>query len=229
METTNRRKFLNAFGVTAVSASFVGPLTKAWGASCLLTPPQTAGPFYPGSSQFAAENDLTTLPGATQRAAGQVIYVKGKVTDPTCAPLDGAQVELWQACSTGKYNNVRDPNPAPLDPHFRYWAETTTNADGEYIFKTIVPGAYPASSDWTRPPHLHFRITRLGYHELVTQMYFAGDTLNANDLILQGLAASERDSVIVDFAGAPAGHDVGSLIGEFNITLRPVTRSQEKR
>lgn len=216
---TNRRGFLKIGAGSGVL--FMG-LGQAIASMCGLTPPQTSGPFYPGEDQFKNENDLTVIPGHTTRASGQIIYIKGKVVDVQCRPIANANVEIWQACASGKYNNRKDPNPAPLDPHFKYWGETFTDKNGEYIFKSIVPGAYPADTDWVRPPHIHFKITRLGFHELVTQMYFKGNPLNEQDLILRQIPPAERPAVIVDFQPAPRGAEMGSLLGQFDITLQSV-------
>lgn len=222
MEQNSRRKFLQT-GATAAGALIAsGAIAEAIGATCGRTPPQTAGPFYPGEARFTTETDLTYVPGRTARALGQVIYVKGRVVDSNCQPVAGANVEIWQACASGKYNNPQDPNPAPLDPNFKYWAETFTDAQGRYEFKSIVPGAYPADTDWNRPPHIHFKVSRLGYQELVTQMYFRGNPLNNDDLILRRIPSAERQSVVVEFLPAPADHEPGSLVGSFEITLQSV-------
>jgi protocatechuate 3,4-dioxygenase, beta subunit len=223
MKNVDRRNFLKVgMGASAGTLLMAGILPRALAASCGLTPPQTPGPFYPGEENFSAENDLTRMPGRPDRALGQVIYLKGKVVDQNCEPVPGANVEIWQAAASGRYNHGRDPNPAPLDPNFRYWGETFTGEKGEYFFKTILPGAYPADRDWTRPPHIHVRVARLGYRELVTQMYFAGDPLNDKDLILQALPPEERARVVVSFRPAGEGHEPGSLSGEFDLVLRSV-------
>lgn len=218
----DRRLFLKMGGISAGALALTGILPKAVAATCGLTPPQTPGPFYPGEKNFSAENDLTRVAGRNGRAQGQVVYVTGRVLGSDCGPLAGANVEIWQACVSGRYNNAKDPNPAPLDPNFRYWGETFTNEAGEYSFKTIVPGAYPADTNWTRPPHIHFRVAKLGYRELVTQMYFRGDALNEQDLILQDIPAAERDLVVVDFRPSPMGFEPGTLTGVFDLTLRSV-------
>lgn len=223
MEKLNdRRQFLKVSTGAAGAALLAPHLGKAMAAACAETPPQTSGPFYPGESVFQADHDLTQMPGHRLRAEGQIIYVRGRVVDQDCRPVANANVELWQACASGKYNNPKDPNPAPLDPNFKYWAENFTDANGEYWFKTIVPGAYPASDSWTRPPHLHFKISCLGYHELVTQMYFKGNHLNAGDRILQQLPERDRTSVLVEFR--PVGEDLepGALLGQFDISIRKV-------
>jgi protocatechuate 3,4-dioxygenase beta subunit len=219
----NRRKFLKLGAGVSVGAFAMGSfLPKAIAATCGLTPPQTPGPFYPGEANFTPENDLTRVPGKSGRAWGQKIYLLGKVVDQDCRPIEGVNVEIWQASANGRYNNSRDPNPAPLDPNFRYWGETFTGAKGEYSFKTIIPGAYPASEGWSRPPHIHVRVAKLGYHELVTQMYFYGDPLNEKDLILQALPAAEREKVVVKFSPSKPGLEPGSFTGEFDISIRSV-------
>jgi protocatechuate 3,4-dioxygenase beta subunit len=219
----NRRHFLK-IGAGAVGAALIAnPFKEAVAAVCEATPDQTSGPFYPGESVFKSEHDLTRIPGRSKRAEGQMVYIRGRVLESEgCSPLENANVEIWQACASGKYNNPKDPNPAPIDPNFLYWSECFTNTQGEYWFKTIIPGAYPASSNWIRPPHIHFKISCLGYHELITQMYFKGHSLNEADRILQQLPAKERDAVIVEFRPASNDFEPGALIGEFDITLKPV-------
>lgn len=194
------------------------------GEQCIVTPKQTQGPFYPGEKQFTADFDLTRLPGRAERAKGQIVYVLGRVLDADCNPVENANVEIWQACATGSYNHDRDPNPAPRDPNFRYWSEAFTDAKGEYAFKTIIPGAYPADTDWMRPAHIHFRVAKRGYKELITQMYFEGDQYNDKDLILNQIPASQRGSVIVRFSPSAPSFEPGTLTGVFDISLEKIGR-----
>ena len=59
-----------------------------------------------------------------------------------------------------------------------------TDAQGNYRFKTIKPGAYPWRNHYNawRPAHLHFSLFGQGFAQrLVTQMYFPGDPLLAFD------------------------------------------------
>lgn len=215
-KTLTRRLFLG--GLIAAPT-----LAHALGDVCSLTPAQTAGPFYPGEASFDDNTDLTQLPGRP-RADGEVVYVKGRVLDAMCNPIANANVEIWQACASGKYNNRKDPNPAPLDSNFRYWAETQTDANGEYMFKSIIPGAYPAADGWIRPPHIHVKAEKLGFRELITQMYFKGHPLNDEDLILLDIPTPQRANVIVDFAPSPTDLEPGTKIGQFDITLQKIER-----
>ncbi|MBI4042549.1 MAG: hypothetical protein HY391_03625 [Deltaproteobacteria bacterium] len=188
---------------------------------CRATPRQTEGPFYPVDDQLDKDTDLTWVEGRSERATGQIIYVEGVVMDPNCQPIEGALVEIWQACESGRYNHPGDrENPAPLDPNFQYWGRALSDREGKYLFKTIVPGSYPAGPDWIRPSHIHFKIQKRGFLELITQMYFAGDPLNDKDLILQRLSQENQRSVIVELNEPTSDHEPGSKVCRFNITLR---------
>ena len=105
-------------------------------------------------------------------------------------------MDLWQANAAGRYRHPHDPNTAPLDPNFQGWAIVPSGKQGKFKFKTIVPGSYPASRGWTRPPHIHFKVTKKGYVELITQMYFPGHELNEKDLLLQRKGKAEQKLMI---------------------------------
>lgn len=187
------------------------------------TAAQTTGPYYPTHDRPDEDPDLTRVKGRPGRAGGEVIIVQGRVLDEACRPVAAALVEIWQANTHGRYDHEKDANnPRPLDPNFQSWAEMLTDADGRFRFTTIKPGSYPAGDNgWIRPPHIHFRVSRRGYHELVTQMYFAGEALNDLDLIRKELTAPDQARVTVAFDPAPAPAEPGSRLGVFDITLRP--------
>jgi len=158
------------------------------------TPGEILGPFYPVIKRVDQGADLTVIAGKPGRAAGEVIHVMGRVLNVEGQPVRGARLELWQANAHGRYAHASDKNPAPLDPNFEGFAVQTTDAEGRYRFKTVKPGAYPATGNWMRPPHLHFDVTGK-VNRLVTQMYFPGESLNDTDLLLQKLRAN-RDGAI---------------------------------
>ena len=218
----SRRNYLRNSVFSAGSVFFAGHAAKA--ASCLLTPEQTEGPFYPISDQADKDNDLTSVKNKDKKAEGEVIIMTGIVSDEKCQPIEGVLVEIWQACVTGKYNHPSDPNPAELDPNFQYWGRAITNAKGEYSFKTIRPGQYQATANWMRPSHIHLKAQRRGYEELTTQVYFKDDPYNSKDRILQSLSPEERQKVVVDFReqkdhlGKPTN---APRVGSFNITIKP--------
>lgn len=180
------------------------------------TPHQTEGPFFPVGETTESDYDLTRLEGHAETAAGRVVEIHGTVRGADGAPLAGAVVHVWQANHHGRYAHPDDANPAPLDPHFQGYARLRTDAEGAFRVRTIVPGAYPVGRGWSRPPHVHFKVVHDGHRELTTQMYFAGDPLNAKDRILNALDAAERAQLVVAFA--PEGPDAVP-VGRFALQL----------
>ncbi len=186
------------------------------------TPAQTEGPFYPKKDQLDKDADMTRVEGRSETASGEVILIKGMVIDESLAPVAAAIVDAWQANTHGRYHHEDDPNPAPEDPNFQGWAKLRTGEDGSFHIKTIRPGAYPVDDAWWRPPHIHFKVAKRGYHELTTQMYFAGNDLNGKDRILQDLSAAEQDRLVVDFE--PSDAEGGLPVGHLVLMIKAVSR-----
>jgi len=98
-----------------------------------------------------------------------------------------------------------------------------TDADGCYKFKTVKPGAYPIgpfAPGVIRPPHIHLRL--VGQEdELVTQMYFEGESLNEKDRWLQSALPGSADLLIAKVLPPPPDLEPNSLLVVFDIvTLR---------
>lgn len=163
------------------------------------TPEQTSGPFYPVEDQLDKDADMTRVDGKLETAKGfEFVLVGQLISASTGLPIAGALIEFWQACASGRYNHPDDTNPAELDPNFQYWAQVHTGAQGEFSIRTIIPGAYPAEPNWTRPPHIHVRVAKVGYRSLTTQVYFKGKDLNAEDKILQALTPEQQARVMLE-------------------------------
>ena len=154
---------------------------------------------------------------AAGRAEGTVIEVTGRVFGAGCRPLPGCVIELWQANRHGRYDHPGDrQKERKLDPNFQGYARLTADADGAYRFVTIMPGAYPASHIWMRPPHIHFRLRAPGHRPLTTQMYFAGEPLNERDRLLARVPPDRRAALQVAFDRRTAD---GIPAGAFDMTL----------
>ena len=112
------------------------------------------------SAAMRPGDDNLAVAGPGRVALGQLIRVSGRVLDEDARPVAGAIVELWQANAAGRYAHVIDQRDAPLDPNFLGNGRTRTDANGEYAFLTVKPGAYPVpdSGRWWRPPHIHFSV-----------------------------------------------------------------------
>ena len=160
------------------------------------TPVEIEGPFYPVLAQKDKDFDLTRVEGRQGVAKGKIIIIHGKILDTDGMPVENAMVDLWQANAAGRYRHPRDSNKAPLDPNFQGWAIVPSGKDGKFRFKTVYPGSYPASPTWKRPPHIHYKVIKEGYIELITQMYFPGHELNGPDLLLKRKSKDERKLMI---------------------------------
>lgn len=201
----NRRQLLTsttAASVGALVACGSGSLTqtvKASEACGTLTPAQPEGPFYPEASDWLDDQDLTSLLPGDQPAKGDVIHLRGTVTNTACQPLAAAIIEIWQADFQGVYNHSLDPRNQQLtpDPDFQFWARAKTDSQGRFGFKTIKPGAYPAGREWIRPSHIHIKVMAADHLPLTTQIYFAPeqtDTYDENVLAtVTGLSQAYRD------------------------------------
>jgi protocatechuate 3,4-dioxygenase beta subunit len=166
----------------------------------LISIPQTlselTGPLYGHNPIGEADNDLTRH--FAEPPQGERIIVAGRVLDEDGRGLPNAMVEIWQANAAGRYRHSRDNHPAPLDPNFLGAGRVLTDAQGNYRFTTIKPGAYPwrnHANAW-RPAHIHFSLFGAGLlSRLVTQMYFPHDPLIPLDPVIGGIpdaAARER-------------------------------------
>ncbi len=212
----SRRRVLTAAAGAGAGALAAG---RAAGAP-IITPSEIEGPFYPVADQADKDADLTRIKGREGVALGEVITVEGRVLGPDGEPLDAAVVDVWQANAAGRYAHPAERSLAPLDPNFQGWAIMATNADGAYRFTTIKPGAYRVSRAWERPPHIHFRVSRRGFRDLTTQMYFDAEPLNDIDRLLQDIPEAERPALIATPTGDASGGE--PLAYRFDVVLAAV-------
>jgi len=187
----NRRTFLCSLSATA-GMIYLPTLS----ASITVTPSEVAGPFYPIVYPKDRDFDLTRVSVSKGHALGEVITLQGVVSDTEGTPIEDAIVELWQANAAGRYRHPRDKSHAPLDANFQGWAMVKSGVKGGFKFKTVMPGSYQANPLWTRPPHIHFKISKPGYQELVSQMYFPDHPLNDSDLLLARHSAEDQQRMI---------------------------------
>ena len=157
---------------------------------------ELTGPAFTADVVGELDHDLTRGHGG--EPIGERIVVAGRVLDGDGRPVRRSLVEVWQANAAGRYAHAIDRHPAPLDPCFSGAGRTLTDDEGRYRFVTIKPGAYPWKNHhnaW-RPAHVHFSLFGPAFAtRLITQMYFPGDPLFADDPIFNSIpdpAARER-------------------------------------
>lgn len=178
------------------------------------TPGQTEGPFYPTSLPADLDHDLVRVHGAAAQALGTVAHIGGRVLDRAGRPVSGAVVEIWQCDAQGIYRHPRAPSHDRFDGNFQGYGRVTVASDGAYQFRTIKPVAYPG-----RTPHIHYAVIVRGTGRFVTQMYVAGEPLNARDGLLNAIRDPQaRRSVIIPLTAAD-GLEAGAVQGTFDIVL----------
>lgn len=133
------------------------------------------GPFWRKEAPLCAAGDCI----ARGDTPGLPLEVKGTVHDAHGRPLAGATVDAWQASPVGLYENQ---DPAQPDMNLR--GRFTTDAQGRYFLRTVLPAGYPVPTDGPcgellraqqrhpfRPAHLHFMVSAPGHKVLITQVF----------------------------------------------------------
>jgi catechol 1,2-dioxygenase len=145
----------------------------------VLTESTVEGPFHMVDSPH---RELGAM--IAEGVVGDPCLVEGSVTDPDGRPLRGASVDVWHADAHGSYD-VQLPAVGP-DSNLR--GLFTTDANGRFHFRTVVPRHYPIPMDGTvgqllratdrhpnRPAHVHFQVSASGMRTVTTHV-FVDDT-----------------------------------------------------
>ena len=137
--------------------------------SCVARPRQTEGPFF--VEEALDRSDIRSDPRTGQVSAGMPLRLTFRVSrlnGTACAPLAGAQVDVWQSDAIGRYSDVSGSSTA--GQQFLRGYQLTDDA-GSARFVTIYPGAYGG-----RAVHVHFKIrtgdARSRSHVFTSQLYF---------------------------------------------------------
>jgi protocatechuate 3,4-dioxygenase beta subunit len=182
---------------------------------------EITGPVFGHEAVGENDNDLTRQ--HTCDPIGERIIVRGRILDSNGRPVPNTLIEIWQANSAGRYAHVNDNHSAPLDPNFNGTGRTLTDADGNYSFITIKPGAYPwrnHQNAW-RPAHIHLSLFGNAFAtRLVTQMYFPGDPLLAFDPIWQSIPDEKARQRLVSSFDLDTTKPEWALGFRFDIVLR---------
>jgi catechol 1,2-dioxygenase len=136
------------------------------------------GPFWRLNSPRIKNGDsimFTPVPGAT-------LFVNARVVDGAKKPIADAEVDVWQSSTEGLYDN-QDPKLKGMNLR----GKLTTDKDGRFWFRSILPAGYPIPIDGPvgellaaqgrhnmRPAHLHFLIFKPGFKTLISQVYVNG-------------------------------------------------------
>ena len=195
------------------------------------TPSSVEGPFHAAAPARANGDWISHGP---ERIRGDVMVVRGLVTDIAGRPVAGASVDIWQANDTGRYDS-QDPEQELGNLR----GEFTTDEHGRYWFRSVVPSSYPVPTDGPvgallmalgrhpmRPAHIHVRVTATGYRPVTTHIFIAGDPYLASDA-----AFAVKDELVVlpariTDAAIAAASQVNAPFFHVEFPVRLVVQSQ---
>lgn len=113
---------------------------------------------------------------------GPALFMNGTVVDKAGNPIEGAEVDVWHSSPVGLYEN-QDPEQAEMNLRGKF----TTNKDGRFWFRSVLPAGYPIPTSGVvgrlldaqkrhpfRPAHVHALIFKPGFKTLISQVYAAG-------------------------------------------------------
>lgn len=129
------------------------------------------GPFHIHEAPHTLNGDTIS-----HDPSGEPCLVLCSVSDTAGNPIAGAQVDVWETDSKGFYD-VQYAGRDGCDGR----AIVTSNEEGKFWFKAIVPVPYPIPHDGPvgillramkrhayRPSHMHFMFKKDGYDPLIT-------------------------------------------------------------
>jgi len=160
---------------------------------------------------------------------GTPCLVSGRVTGPDGEPLPGAVVDVWQTNEDGFYD-VQQPD---IQPAGNLRGLFTTDDDGRYWFRSVVPRFYPIPDDGpvgrllaatgrhpNRPAHLHFIASAPGYRPVTTHVFVADSPYLDSDAVFGVKDSLVRDVPEVDDPARAA--EVGLANPFRTLTFNPV-------
>ncbi len=112
---------------------------------------------------------------------------------------------MWSTNKEGFYENV-DPHQPDMNLRGRF----VSDANGRFDFRTVKPVSYPVPDDGPagrllyalerhnmRPAHIHFIVSRPGYHTIITELFTRDDSYIDSDAVF-----GVKESLLVDYTPA---------------------------
>jgi protocatechuate 3,4-dioxygenase beta subunit len=131
--------------------------------SCILTPAKTEGPYFVDEHLNRSDIRIDPADGSIQPGTRLALTFVVVSADGDCAPVSGAQVDIWHANAGGLYS---DEAANGTTGHKYLRGYQVTGEDGVAKFVTVFPGWYSG-----RTVHIHFKIRKDDY-EFTSQLFF---------------------------------------------------------
>jgi protocatechuate 3,4-dioxygenase beta subunit len=164
---------------TATSAALAtaAPTTAAEAIAagmCIVRPELSEGPYF--VDEMLNRSDIRADPADGSVKAGlplALAFRVSRLSGAECAPLAGAQVDIWHCDAAGAYSDVIDRGSSTVGQKFLRGYQLT-DANGVAQFLTIYPGWYSG-----RAVHIHFKIRTDAGLEFTSQLFFDDDLSRA--------------------------------------------------
>ena len=192
-----------------------------------MRPEMTIGPYFVDDQ--LNRSDIRSNSSDTSVKEGIPLTLNialASVSDNSCTPIEGGQVDLWHCDAQGQYSGVSDQGFDTTGQDFLRGYQLT-DANGGVQFQTIYPGWYSG-----RAVHIHFTIRTQGAdgadYQFTSQFFFDDtltdqvhalepynskgqrDTRNSNDNIFMG----GGDQLLLNLQGeATSGFTASMNIG----------------
>jgi len=145
------------------------------------------GPFWRMNSPRTENGDSIVR----SETPGPALFVSCRVCDPRGKPLEGVEVDVWQASPVGLYEN-QDERQCDMNLRGKF----TTDSEGRFWFRSAKPAGYPVPTHGPvgdllraqgrhpyRPAHLPFLAFKSAYKTLITQVFVDDDEHLESDVV----------------------------------------------
>jgi hydroxyquinol 1,2-dioxygenase len=185
------------------------------------------GPFHVVTSPTRELGDSIDLLGEAEPC-----LVEGRVLTTDGTAVAGARIDVWQADEKGFYD-VQVPDRQPLGNGRGLF---TTDANGRYWFRSIVPAHYPIPTDGPvgkllqatrrhpyRPAHIHFLVEADGCVPVTTHVFVADSPYLDSDAVFAVKQSLVRPFELVEDSGRAAelGLPAPFRRASFDVVLEP--------
>jgi protocatechuate 3,4-dioxygenase beta subunit len=190
---------------------------------CVVRPELTIGPYFVDEQLERSDIRTNSSDNSIKEGVPLTLNISiASVSNESCTPIEGAQVDIWHCDAQGQYSGVSAQGADTTGQDFLRGFQRT-NASGAVQFQTIFPGWYSG-----RAVHIHVTIRTQGAggedYQFTSQFFFDDsltdqvhalepyashgqrDTRNSNDNIF-----SSGDQLLLKLQGDPTNGFTGSM------------------